>query len=187
MRKILILASLAALAACTSNKTDEAKEDSMKSASSDSSRRDTLAYPYTPQYSSKFEIGDPNNSMNVLKLYKDWDNNTLENSKNTFADSVLMVFSDGTVLSGTRDSVFNVVRKMRAAMGSITSDLVAWTPLKSTDKNEDWVSIWNTEHRTAPNGKMDSSFYQETWRLTRDGKVDRFYQYEAKTQPPAKK
>jgi len=179
MRKILMILSLATFAACSTNKTDETKTDTMKSASADSTKRDTLSYPYTAQYSNKFEIGDPNNSMNVLKLYKDWDNNTIDNSKNAFADSIQMVFSDGSALSGSRDSVFNVVKKMRSTLGTITSDLVAWTPLRSTDKNEDWVSVWYTEHRTAPNGKVDSSYYQETWRLT-NGKVDRFYQYEQK-------
>ena len=61
------------------------------------------------------------------------------------------------------------------------------TPLKSTDKSENWVSVWFTEHRTNEAGKKDSSYFQETWRLNKDGKVDRFYQYEAKTAPPAKK
>jgi hypothetical protein len=187
MRKILILASLAAFAACNSAKTDETKVDStMTSTKPDSSKMDNLAYPYSAQYSNKFEMGDPNNSLNVLKLYKDWDNNTIENSKNLFADSVLMVFSDGTMLSGSRDSVFNVVKKVRNTMGTITSDPVAWTPLKSTDKGDNWVLVWYTEHRTNPKGKIDSSYYQETWRLNKDGKVDRFYQYEQKTAPPKK-
>jgi hypothetical protein len=92
----------------------------------------------------------------------------------------MMVFSDGTRLSGTRDSVLNFVKKVRATIGSITSDLTAWMPLRSTDKNEDWVAVWFTEHRVSPAGKKDSSYYQETWRLNKDGKVDRFYQYEEK-------
>ena len=186
MRKILILASLAAFAACNSGKTDETKVDSTKSANTESSKMDNPDYPYTARYSNKFEIGDPNNSLNVLKLYKDWDNNTLDNSKNAFADSVIMVFSDGTMLSGSRDSVFNVVKKVRSTMGTITSIPEAWTPLKSTDKNENWVCVWFTEKRTSPKGKIDSSYYQETWRLNKDGKVDRFYQYEEKTAPPKK-
>ena len=177
----MMFVMFAALAGCTS-KSDETKSDAMNSDSSrmESRKMDTLSYPYTPQYSNKFEIGDSKNSLNILKLYKDWDNNTIDNSKDLFADSLIMIFSDGTMVSGKRDSVFNIVRKVRATVGSITSDLIAWVPLRSTDKNEDWLSVWFTEHRVSLNGKKDSSYYQETWRLNKDGKVDRFYQYEQK-------
>ena len=119
MRKILILASLTTFAACNSG-SDTSKVESMKSGT-DSTKSDNLNYPYTAVYSSKFEQGDPNNSMTVLTLYKDWDNNTLDNSKNAFADSVILAFSDGTVLSGSRDSVFNTVKKIRNTMGTITT------------------------------------------------------------------
>ena len=177
------MASLATFTACNPG-SENAKVETM---ATDSTKTDNLNYPYTADYSSKFEIGDPNNSMTVLQVYKDWDNNTLDNSKNIFADSVIMAFSDGTVLSGSRDSVFNAVKQFRNTMGTVTTVPVAWTPLKSTDKSENWVSVWFTEHRTAANGKKDSTYYQETWRLNKDGKVDRFYQYEAKTAPPVKK
>ncbi len=188
MKKILIFGAVAMLAACNSSKDDEAKIESMKSETdSTSTKMDNLNYPYTAGYSSKFEIGDPNHSLTILNLYKDWDNNTLDNSKNNFADSAILAFSDGTVLSGSRDSVFNAVKKIRNTMGTITSVPIAWTPLRNIDSSENWVLVWFTELRTAANGKKDSSYYQETWRLNKDGKVDRFYQYEAKTAPSAKK
>ncbi len=76
MRKILILASLATFAACNSG-SENAKVETM---GKDSTKADNLNYPYTAEYSSKFEIGDPNHSMTVLQLYIDWDNNTLDNS-----------------------------------------------------------------------------------------------------------
>ena len=188
MRKILILVSLATLTACTGDdnaKVETATTDSTKT--DNMNKTDNLNYPYTANYSSKFEIGDPNNVMTVLQLYKDWDNNTVDNSKDRFADSVILAFSNGTVLSGGRDSVVNAAKQFRNTMGTVTSVPVAWTPLKSTDKGEDWVAVWFTEHRTDAKGKTDSSYYQETWRLNKDGKIDRFYQYEAKTAPPAKK
>jgi len=184
MRKILILVSLATFTACNSG-SDSAKVET--TAATDSSKTDNLTYPYTANYSSKFEIGDPNNALTVLELYKDWDNNTFDNSKNRFADSVLLAFSDGSVLFGNRDSVFNAAKQFRNTMGTVKSVPVAWTALKSTDKGDNWVLVWFTEHRTAANGKMDSTYYQETWRLNKDGKVDRFYQYAANPTPPTKK
>jgi hypothetical protein len=185
MKKIFVFASVAFFAACNSG-TDTAKVDSMKSGS-DSSKMDNLNYPYTAEYSSKFEIGDPNNSMTVLNLYKAWDNNTLDDEKNLFADFDTLNFSDGSRIAGSRDSVLAAAKQFRNTMSSVTSVVQAFTPLKSTDKNENWVVVWFKELRTATNGKKDSSYFQETWRLNKDGKVDLLYQYEAKTAPPAKK
>src|SRR6266540_5083993 len=142
MKKFLIISFVAAFAACNSG-TDNAKVDSMKS-SSDSSMMDTLSYPYTAQYSSKFAIGDPNHSLTVLKLYKDWDNNTLDNSKNLFADFDTLHFADGSMMAGSRDSVLAAAKQFRNTMSSVTSVVQAWIPLKSTDRNENWVTVWFT-------------------------------------------
>jgi hypothetical protein len=56
---------------------------------------DNMNYPYTSDYSHNFEIGSSKNAMTLLQLYKDWDNNTLDNSKGSFADNDTMYFSDG--------------------------------------------------------------------------------------------
>src|SRR6266496_5979933 len=104
MKKILVFASVALFAACNSG-TDNAKVDSMKSGS-DSTKMDEMNYPYTADYSSKFEIGSSKNAMTILQLYKDWDNNTIQNSKNSFAEmNDTLVFSSGDILTGSRDSI----------------------------------------------------------------------------------
>ena len=61
-------------------------------------------------------------------------------------------------------------------------------PVKSTDKNEDWVCIWGTEVNTDKKGKTDSVHLQETWRFNKDGKIDLLYQHSrvAKPQKAAK-
>ena len=48
--------------------------------------------------------------------------------------------------------------------------------VKSTDKNEDWVTVWGTEIQTDMNGKVDSISLQETWRFNKAGKVDLMFQ-----------
>jgi len=191
MKKILVFVSLAALAACNSN-SDNAKVDSMKS-SSDSTKMDEMNYPYTADYSSKFEIGSTKNALAVLQLYKDWDNNTLQNSKNSFAEmNDTLVFASGDILTGSRDSILAASQKIRGTMGTVQDMVHAWIPLKSTDKNEEWVAVWTREIRTDAKGKKDSSELMETWRFDKDGKVNLLYQYEEKPvkmppPPPPKK
>ena len=188
MKKVLILAAMASFAACNSNKDTKDESSSMSSASdSTSSKKDDVAYPYTATYSSHFEIGDPQHAKTILDLYKDWDNNTMDDAKNLFADIDTLIFADGSMLSGSRDSVFGVMKKMRNTMGTIKDEVQAWIPLKTTDRNENWVAIWTKEITTAPNGKKDSSYLQETWRINKDGKADFVLQYAQKPPTPLKK
>lgn len=184
MKKIIFFAIVILTVAC--NTDDKAKVESMSPGGTDTTRQVELNYPYMPEYSSKFEIGDPNNALTILNLYKDWDNNTLDNSKNSFADSLSLYFSDGSMLLGKRDSVIESAKKIRATLGTVRDVVQAWVPLKSTDKNENWVSIWTKEIRTPPGGKTDSSYLHELWRFNKDSRVDLVYQFEAKIKPQKK-
>ena len=191
MKKILIVACAGLFAACNSG-SDNTKVESMN-AKADSTQMDNTNYPYTADYSHNFEIGSSKNAMTLLQLYKDWDNNTLDNSKNSFAEHDTMVFSDGTMFAGTRDSFFTVAKQMRASMGTVTDSIHAWVPLRSKDKNEDWVLIWAREISTDAKGKKTTKELQETWRFNSEGKADLVYQYEQQPPkmgpppPPAKK
>jgi hypothetical protein len=90
-------------------------------------------------YSSKFEIGDAKNTKTILNLYKDWDNNSLDNSKDKFADSVTMYFSSGDMMSGSRDSILAQTKPFRNSLGTVTTSVHSSIALKRTDKNEDWL------------------------------------------------
>jgi len=184
MSKSLFIISLFAFAACNSG--PDTKVESMSAKDSTASGND-IVLPYTATYSSKFEIGDAKNTKTVLDLYKDWDNNNLDNSKDKFADSITLYLSDGTKLSGSFDSVTASAKQFRNTLGTVTTTVNAVFPVKSTDKNENWVVAWFTEYRTDAKGKKDSAQIQETWRLNKDGKADLLYQYEQKNPPPVKK
>jgi hypothetical protein len=183
MRKTFFVFSLAAFAACNSGTDTKVESMSAK----DSTSTTEIALPYTATYSSKFEMGDPNHTKTILDLYKDWDNNTLDNSKSKFADTVELYFSDGTKMSGPFDSVNADAKKFRNTLGAVNTTVHAVLPVKSTEKNENWVLAWFTEYRTDANGKKDSVELQETWRLNKDGRADLLYQYEQKHPAPPKK
>jgi len=184
MKKILIFASAAMMAACNSG-NDTAKVESMGTGT-DSSARQNITYPYEIQYSSKFEIGDPQQGKIILDLWKDWDNGNLANSKNSFADSVEMHFSNGSMMHSTRDSIIAAGQSYRDMYASAVSKVYSIIPLKSTDKNENWVGVWGMETDTDKKGKVDSFYLQETWRFNKAGKADLLYQYRAEANPPKK-
>jgi hypothetical protein len=183
MKQVLFLFVIGFLAACNAGDNATVKSET----ATDSTAKNTEpAYAYTPSYTSKFEIGDPAHSKAILDLAKDWDNNSLDHSKQLFADSVTLYTADGTVMSGPADSIIAASKPYRNSLGTVSSTVHAWTPLKATDKNENWVLLWYTEYTTAANGKKDSTEYQETWRLNKQGKADLLMQYMRKN-PPAKK
>ena len=184
MKKFLFLCSLAAFAACNSG--SDTKADSMSSKDSTATAADTIAYQYPTDYSSKFEMGDPKNVTTIFELYKDWDNNNLDNSKNRFADSVSLMFGSGDMMAGSRDSIIARSKSFRNGLGTVSTQVHAVVPLRSTDKKEDWVLVWFKEYRTDAKGKKDSTEFQETWRLNKDGQADLLYQYQ-QNQPAAKK
>jgi len=138
-----------------------------------------VTYAYAPSYSADFEVGDPKYAQTVLELWKDYDNNTLENHKDAFADSVYMDFTDGSNFAGTRDSLLIMMKGYRTSLGTAVSYPIAWTTLRSKDKNETWVCIWGKEV-DEKNGKKDSINLNENWLFNKDGKISYMTQYSQK-------
>jgi len=169
--------SFSLLTAC--NNSSPGTETSAPSKDSTSSA--SISYPYTASYSSQFEIGEPSNAKLVLDLWKDWENNTLDEHSNLFADTVTFFFHDGSVLKTSRDSLIAIGKKERAKYSSVKDDVQAWIPANSKDKNEKWVLVWGHNISTKE-GKTDSLDLQETW-LIKDGKASVIYQYARKFGP----
>jgi hypothetical protein len=136
--------------------------------------------PYTADYSSNFVIGNPAHSAMILNMWKDWDDNAFERH-NYWADTVTVYLTDGTVIKG-KDSSLAGAKRYRGSLASAKSTIDAWVPLRSTDRNEDWVAIWGTETDTWANGKVEKMQIHEVWRINKDGKIDAVRQYSAK--PP---
>ena len=188
---------MAFIASCNSS-GDKAKTESMNTDTTATAAPKTMAdinSPYPVVYSSKFEIGDPKNAETVLKLWKDWDNNRLMDSKNSFADTVTFYFSDGTMMHASRDSALAMAQKVRDSQASITSSIDAVMSAKSLmnnvsskpeDQNQNWALIWGEERVTDKKGKKDSSAIMETWGLDKDGKVNIVYQYRKRLASPKK-
>ena len=175
MKKLFFCFSVAAFASC-----NNATDPKVASATGDDSTKTTMAsvtYPYEIAYSSQFEIGDQEQAKKILEIWKSWDNGDLASTKDHFADSVTMNFADGSVMKGTRDSAMASGQAYRNSFKSVSSRVSAIIPLKSTDKNENWVCVWGTETHTDMKGKVDSVHFQETWRMNSAGKTDFVYQY----------
>lgn len=139
--------------------------------STTNSGTDTLTYPYKATYSSSVTIGSAKNSQLTLQSYKDWEDNHLSNAPAYFADTVTMIFPNGTLIKMGRDSLVRVFQKYRDSLITSKLEIQAWTSLHSTDKNEDWVNVWYKQTDHYKIGKIDSAIYEDDNRIV-NGKID---------------
>ena len=135
---------------------------------------------YTATYSSQFAIGNPAHAQMILAQWKDWDDNMLDRNAAMIADTIMLEMSNGQIIRG-KDSFLLSGKQYRSQLASVKTTAEAWMPLRSTDRNEDWVVIWGVEENTAPDGTKTKSRIHEVWRINRDGKIDYLRQYAAKS------
>jgi len=140
------------------------------------------ALPYIANYSSNFVIGNPEHSKMILDLWRDWDDNAFDRH-DYFADTMMMILPDGQVLHG-KAAIVEGAKKVRGGFTSATSTLDAWTPLKSVDRNEDWVVLWGREEDVLTDGSKQKRELHEIWRINKDGKIDYMQQWTAVPAPP---
>ncbi|MER3498979.1 MAG: hypothetical protein C4308_10270, partial [Chitinophagaceae bacterium] len=113
----------------------------------------------------------------LLEIWKDFDNGNLSNHKDYFADSISLFIADAPPIMGSRDSILKSVQTWRDSYSSVVSSVDAIVPLKSLDSSSNWVAVWGKEVHTPKNGKTDSVYLHEVWRLNKDDKFDAMYQF----------
>lgn len=178
MKKVLLVFAAAAMfAACNNAQKEEAKADETAATAA----KEPVKLAYTPDYSASFEPGNQEyGAMIVQGSWKDWETNSLDNMKNWMADTILAFHSDNSMIMG-RDSMMARWKRGRADYTSVIDTVHAVTALYSTDQKENWVLVWAKEINTNSKGKTDTVELMETWRINKDGKADRLYQYDRAT------
>lgn len=168
---LFMLSAAAIITACNNEtKTDTEKDAAQVKAA--------VSLPYTPDYSSSFEIGNSEHSAMILQgSWKDWETNTLDNMRNWVADTILVFHSDNSTVKGV-DSLIARWKRGRAKYASVIDTIDAVMPVYSTDKKENWVLVWAREIGTKLDGSKDTSAVMETWRINKDGKADLLLQYD---------
>lgn len=137
-----------------------------------------VALPYLADYSSSFEMGDPEHTATILQgSWKDWEENKLDNMKNWVADTITAFHSSNRIVKGV-DSMMAIWKRDRADYIAVADTIDAAFSVYSTDKKENWVLVWAREIGTKKDGTKDSVALMETWRINRDGKADMLLQYE---------
>ncbi len=178
MRHLLVFSAVMALMISSFNASAQKikeKESKMKTKGKGPSPTD-MNMPYKATYSSQFEMGNPALSAKVLKAWKDYEINKLEDSRDLLADTVWAYLPDGTELKG-RDAFMNALNSYRGSFHDVKLTVAAWLATRSKDLNKETVLVWGTETGTKPDGTKQSMVLHEVWFFNKDGKVDGFRQF----------
>jgi hypothetical protein len=97
------------------------------------------------------------------------------------ADTVVAYFPTGDMVRG-KEAFWSSAKQYRGMFSTVKSNVAAWIPLMSVDRNENWVAIWGSEEGMNKEGKTQTMLLHEIWRINKDGKVDLIRQYTS--QPP---
>jgi ketosteroid isomerase-like protein len=131
-------------------------------------------------------IGNMMYAQKVTQLWKDYDNNTMDNVGDLLADDVVATFPDGSMVKG-KDNFVKMIKDYRNSFSSVSSTIMACTTLKSPDDPEhEVVSVWGEENDTSKDGTTVKTHLNEVWFFNKQGKVVMFHQMAAKDQPDKK-
>lgn len=119
-------------------------------------------------YSGSFEMMDNTNVDIVNGFFDALESEDWDAIGSYFADSVTIIFPDGSFANTVRDSVI-VMAEQWLENASVKFNYTAAFALRSTVQNEEWVPIWFEEELTTPEGTQRSALH-ETYRLE-NGKI----------------
>jgi len=136
----------------------------------------TPAYPYTikhPDYWS-MDTSHANTmvALNAIKAYETMDTVLM---KKCFADSVTFEY-DGGKFKGTISQLIKMAASMNTPATKTKIDMKDWESVVSTDKKEEWVTLWYTQSGVDKKGKVDSIAYINDMQL-KGGKIVKFDEY----------
>ena len=169
--------------------TDEKKADESSGKLEATKATSAIAYPYMADYSSDFSMGDPNHSKMVLELYKMWEENRVDDMKTLLADSVMIEFPDGNKFADNKvDSMIAMAKQFRKEISSLKIKFDGWMPVRSNDKQEDYVLVWSRDYSTNLAGKIDSSRVHAYF-LIKNNKIRLWSEFQQRLapEPPAQK
>ena len=116
----------------------------------------TPAYPYTIKHPDYWMIDTSHtNTMVALTALKSFETMDTATIKKCFTDSIDFKH-DGGEFKGTVSQFAKMAADMAATMKNMKIDMKDWEAVVSTDKKEEWVTLWYTQKWTGAKGVTDS-------------------------------
>ncbi|HMK18801.1 MAG TPA: hypothetical protein VK492_11395 [Chitinophagaceae bacterium] len=171
MKITLSILCLFFILSCGQDKaTDKTTENKAEQAPAASTEPQTLTPLTYPALYSNWEIGKRDNMNTVLSLYKAWDESSVDNIKNLFADSVILDLPGGRRVTSSRDNITDVLIKYRKSFAETSNQVISIYPILNKETNDEWVAALLYNKWSYKDNRRDSSLFQDLWKL-QNGKI----------------
>ena len=171
MKITLSILCLFFIISCGQDKaTDKTIENTTEQAPATNTEPQSLTPLTYPALYSNWEIGKRENMNTVLSLYKAWDESSVDNIKNLFADSVTLDLPGGKRVTSSRDNITDILVKYRSSYKTTANQVISIYPILNKETNDEWVAALLYNKWTYKDNVRDSSLYQDLWKL-QNGKI----------------
>ena len=172
MKKLIFLSCIVLAAAGCNNGTPKdaaakAKDSAEAVAAAPAAKLDyayTLSKPY-----QNWQAGDQKHAVTVLKAIKDYETGNIAACAAAFADSTEVRFDHYYAKLGM-DSLKKMFTQWRGDYTSLKIDMQDWEPVISSDKKEEWVTVWYKQSWVDKKGKADSMAVVDDFKMI-NGKI----------------
>jgi hypothetical protein len=143
-----------AMAACNDNTTSATKPAETPGTATAAAEK--LEYPYTlDRPYQNWQPGDQKHAVTVMKSLKGFETGDMAACIAGFGDSVELRF-DNYQAKLSHDSLMKQFTAQRAGYAGLVIKMSDWESVISSDKKEEWVTMWYKQIETYKNGKTDS-------------------------------
>src|SRR5436190_16282718 len=171
MKITLSLLCLFFILSCGQDKaTDKTIENTTEKAPAASTEPQSLTPLTYPALYSSWEMGKRDNMNIVLSLYKAWDESSVDNIKNLFADSVILDLPGGRRITSSRDNITDVLIKYRKSFATTSNQVISIYPILNKETNDEWVAALLYNKWSYQDNRKDSSLFHDLWKL-QNGKI----------------
>jgi hypothetical protein len=150
--------------------TDKTIQNTTEQATATSTEPQSLTPLTYPALYSNWDIGKRDNMNTVLSLYKAWDESSVDNIKNLFADSVILDLPGGRRVTSSRDNITDVLIKYRKSFAETSNQVISIYPILNKETNDEWVAALLYNKWSYSDNRRDSSLFQDLWKL-QNGKI----------------
>ena len=175
MKKLFLIASAALIFGCNNEKAAEGE----KAADAKPADAAKVTLPQKMIYQATATEGNPQNIVEVMNFNADFIAGKVDNIGAYFADSIHVVFADGTDMNTVRDTAAGALKGWRASMDSAKQTYISAIAVNNKDNGDEWVMQWIDEIHYYKDGKKEHVVYHEDYRMVK-GKIREIFQHEQK-------
>lgn len=174
MKKLLWLPVVLSLflASCGSSSDNAAPKTTDTVAAAPVTAPEVAPMPFPASQTDDWKMGDPEKLRTILNFYKNMQADTLYDQLATHvADTITNLNFENKTFKMTPTQFADLVKKFRSRFSKLDEEFKTYMVVHSDKLNYDQVMLWIKETGTYKNGKVDSTMYQENWRINADGKI----------------